>query len=262
VTALHAQRFGSGPEPALALHCSLAHGGEWAGAMAFLEDDLTLTAPDLPGHGKSPDWDGTGDFIGRCAQAVLAMPEMKTGEPLHLIAHSGGAVIALQVAQARPEVLRTLTLIEPTLFAAAHGTPAFQATLDLFAPFEAAFDAGDLETASADFMAVWGNTDWADMEPRMRTRIRERIHLIRASHPALYGDSGGILADRRLEMLDCPVVLIAGMTSPVICRAILRALAARLPNAESVLVPDAGHMLPVTHPELTAALIAGSVSRG
>ncbi len=56
--------------------------------------------------------------------------------------------------------------------------------------------------------------------------------------------------------------LIAGMTSPVICRAVVRALKDRLPNAESVLVPDAGHMLPVTHPELTAALIAGSVSRG
>jgi lipase len=52
------------------------------------------------------------------------------------------------------------------------------------------------------------------------------------------------------------------MTSPVICQVIVRALKARLPNAESVLVPDAGHMLPVTHPELTAALIAGSVSRG
>jgi lipase len=262
VTALHSQRYGGGPEPALALHCSLAHGGEWAGVMAFLEDDLTLTAPDLPGHGKSPGWDGTGDFIGRCAQAVLAMPEMQAGAPLHLIAHSGGAVIALQVAQARPDLIRTLTLIEPTLFAAARDTPAFAATVDLFAPFEAAFDAGDLDAASAEFMAVWGNTDWADMEPRMRTRIMERIHLIRASHPALYGDSGGVLEAGRMEALGCPVVLIAGMTSPVICRIILRALKDRLPNAESVLVPEAGHMLPVTHPEVTAALIAGSVSRG
>jgi lipase len=96
----------------------------------------------------------------------------------------------------------------------------------------------------------------------MRTRIMARIHLIRASHPALYGDSGGVLDAGRLEALDCPVVLIAGMTSPVICQVIVRALKARLPNAESVLVPDAGHMLPVTHAELTAALIAGSVSRG
>lgn len=262
MTPLHAQRYGSGPDPALALHCSLAHGGEWAGVMAFLENDLTLTAPDLPGHGKSPDWDGTGDFLGQCAQAVLAMPEMRAGEPLHLIAHSGGAVIALQVAMARPEMIRTLTLIEPTLFAAARDTPAFAATVDLFAPFEAAFDAGDLETASAEFMTVWGNTDWAEMEPRMRTRIMERIHLIRASHPALYGDSGRILEHGRLETLDCPVTLIAGMTSPLICRAVVRALAARLPNAESVLVPEAGHMLPVTHPELTAALIAGTISRG
>ena len=262
MTVLHTQSYGSGPEPALALHCSLAHGGEWAGVMEFLMDDLTLAAPDLPGHGKSADWDGTGDFMGRCAQAVLAMPEMRSGEPVHLIGHSGGAVIALQVAQARPDRVRSLTLIEPTLFAAAKGTPAYDATLDLFAPYETALDAGNLDAASEAFMAVWGNTDWQGMEPRQRKRIAERIHLIRASHPALYGDSGGVLDAGRLEALDCPVTLIAGMTSPVICRAVIRALAARLPNAESVLVPDAGHMLPVTHPELTAALIAGSVSRG
>ena len=262
MTPLHTQTYGNGAEPALALHCSLAHGGEWAGVTGFLGDDLTLTAPDLPGHGKSPDWDGTGDFIRQCAAAVLAIPEMQGGEPLHLIGHSGGAVIALQVAQARPDLIRTLTLIEPTLFAAARDTPSFAATRDLFAPFEAAFDAGNLEAASAEFMVVWGNTAWADMEPRMRTRIMERIHLIRASHPALYGDSGGILEAGRLEDMGMPVTLIAGMTSPVICRAVVRALAARLPNAESVLVPDAGHMLPVTHPELTAALIAGSLSRG
>lgn len=261
---LNLQTFGQGERAALALHCSLAHGGAWAGAMAFLDDDVTMVAPDLPGHGRSPDWDGTGDYIAHCAAAAGALiAGAGAGEgAVDLIGHSGGAVIALQVALARPEAIRTLTLIEPTLFAAARGTPSWGDMERLFAPFEAALDAGDRAGAARAFLQVWGAvTPWEGMDARTRGRFADRIHLIRASQPALYRDSGNILGAGRLEALQMPVTLVAGMTSPVICREITRALAARMPDAMPVVVPEAGHMLPLTHPEVTAALIAGTLQR-
>ena len=51
----HWTNFGSGPRPALLIHCSLAHGGSWAGVARRLSDRLRMVAFDLPGHGRSAD---------------------------------------------------------------------------------------------------------------------------------------------------------------------------------------------------------------
>ncbi len=45
----------------------------------------------------------------------------------HLVAHSAGAVPALQLAGQRPELVRTLVLLEPACFAAARGGPQVEA---------------------------------------------------------------------------------------------------------------------------------------
>ena len=44
-----------GPEMVL-LHCSLAHGGAWNGVIEQLSGKFKMFAPDLPGQGKSQDW--------------------------------------------------------------------------------------------------------------------------------------------------------------------------------------------------------------
>ena len=46
-----------GSAPTLALHCALAHSGAWQALVQALRDRLSVVAPDLPGHGRSADWD-------------------------------------------------------------------------------------------------------------------------------------------------------------------------------------------------------------
>ena len=67
---LFAQHWGKGRQDALMLHCSLASSEAWSGVAKRLTEQLTMTAVDLPGHGKSPDWDGTGDYHQICTGAV------------------------------------------------------------------------------------------------------------------------------------------------------------------------------------------------
>ena len=50
-----------GARPVLALHCSLAHAGAWAGLAAGLHG-VTITATDQIGHGRAADWDGVSDL--------------------------------------------------------------------------------------------------------------------------------------------------------------------------------------------------------
>lgn len=252
--------YGHGPLPALALHCSLAHGGEWAGLGAALAELLTLTAFDLPGHGKAPDVQ-PGEDLGETAErmALALLPE----RPVDVIGHSFGGAAALRLTLNHPGRVRRLVLIEPTLFAAAAGTPAMAENDTRLAGFAAAFAAGRPEEAARHFTAVWGAGEpWESLPERQRRYIAERIHLIPASFPVLNGDSGRILAPGRLEALDLPVLILEGGASPPVIGAIAAALAARLPKAERASVPGAAHMLPITHTAAVASAVGGFLSRG
>ncbi len=253
-------RWGEGDRQALMLHCSLAHAGAWSGVAARLDDRLSMTAPDLPGHGRSADWDGVTDYH---SLATSTARSLAGDGPVDLVGHSLGATIALRLALEEPGLARTLTLIEPVLFAAARGTPAFADYLARHAPVEAAFASGDPLLATAHFMTDWGNgTPWDDVPPTQRQGLASRIHLVAAVAPVLGDDMAGLLAPGRLEALDVPVLLLRGARSPAVIGAIAATLLERLPDAREVVVPDAGHMLPITHPGPVAEAIGALLSRG
>lgn len=248
----------AGARRGVALHCSLAHSGAWKAMAAAMDEPLSLTAIDLPGHGRSADWDGRGDFTSACAAAALAHID----GPTDLVGHSGGAVAALQIALAMPEKVRSLTLLEPVLFAAARGHPEFDDHARRMAPYEAALAAGDRMRAAELFTSVWGTgTPWAEIEERSRRYMADRIHLIAAGMPALADDNGAILAEGRLEALEVPVMMIIGTDCPPVIPRIAEEIAARLPDVGLAEVPGAGHLLPVTHPAQVAGLVDINLSR-
>ena len=247
---------GEGDRRALLIHCALAHAGSLSPLMARLGDRLSMTAFDLPGHGRSADWDGRGDMLGVTARIA----ESFCDGPVDLIGHSFGGVAALCLAVERPDLLRSLTLIEPVFFAAARTTDpaAFEAYFAGMAPYAAALTSGDRAAAAQAFNAVWGDAAWDTLPAAQRAYATERIHLIEESVPGLIEDSQGLLAPGRLESVDVPVTLIRGDRSAPVIAVILDALAARLPKTRRVVIEGAGHMAPVTHPrEVAAAIRAG-----
>ncbi len=248
--SLRIRTYGDAPRM-LALHCALAHGGEWAGL------GLGVMAPDLPGHGGSPEWVGT-DYHTDCTRAVLAVMD----GPMDVVGHSSGATIALRVALERPELVRTLTLIEPVLFAAARaaGSPAYADHLVRFAPVAQAFREGDMMAAAAAFHAIWNAGAFAALPPEVRASMAAHMPLIAALNPALTEDTGGLLGPYRLESLGVPVLLMEGAQSPPVIAAIHDELARRLPQVARVVVPGAAHMLPITHTAEVRAAIAAHIA--
>jgi pimeloyl-ACP methyl ester carboxylesterase len=250
---LHLRRFGQGGRLTLALHPSLAHGGAFRGLAAQLPG-RTFLCPDLPGHGESPDWDGLADLHDVTTQAVQAL--LQELGPVDLIGHSFGGTVALRLAMAQPALVQTLTLVEPVLFAAAPQA-ARDALAASLAPYATALAAGDLRAAAAAFQAVWGaGVPLAALPQAQQDSIARRIPLVAASNPALSDDTAGLLCPGALESLHMPVTLIRGADSPTIVAAIHAALMARIPQASDRTVPGAGHMLPITHPDQIAALLA------
>lgn len=241
--------------PLLALHCSLAHSGAWAGLAARLSGG-TVTAIDLPGHGRSDDitppeaLHDTGTAV-----ATALMQRLGQGGPVDLIGHSLGATISLRLALDHPGLIRSLTLVEPVIFAAARDAALFPA----FAAAQAqgaALMAADPAAGAAAFHAEWGAGErLADLPDRQRRYIIDRIGLVPAQNAVLMQDAPGMLAPGRLEALRAPVLLIRGADSPAIVPAIHAALLARLPHAAEAVVAGAGHMVPITHAGAVGPLV-------
>lgn len=249
-----------GTRPVLALHCSLSHSGAWSGLVACL-DGVTVSAPDLPGHGKAPDWDGRSDLHGLATRDALDLAERLNGAgPIDVVGHSFGATVALRMALERPELIRSLTLIEPVLFAAARsagwsGWGAFTAGGEVMRRF---LRQGDRQAATRAFLADWGTGQPYDSLPEgLRRYMTDRIHLIPAQDAVLIGDAAGLLGAFRMESTGVPVLLVEGADSPPVIPAIMGELARRLPQARRLIVPGAGHMVPITHPQPVAQAIMG-----
>ena len=247
-----------GQRPVLALHCSLAHAGAWSGLAGALEG-VTITATDAPGHGRAPDWlPGTDMHALATAQSIAVAESLGQGKPIDLIGHSFGGTVALRIAVERPDLVRSLTLVEPVIFAAGRAVDAaaYQRFRADHLGFAELVDTGDRAAAAALFHSHWGSGDRLDDLPeRTRAYMVDRIHLIVAQNPALLDDAAGILRPGGLEAVDVPVLLIEGAGSPEIIDALHRALVLRLPQAARLVVPGAAHMVAITH----AATIAPSV---
>jgi pimeloyl-ACP methyl ester carboxylesterase len=256
----HTRTFGQGPRKALAIHCTLAHSGTLAGLAGELSDLLTTIAYDLPSHGGSGDWDGTGnlhDIATDMARGLLS-------EPMDLIGHSFGATVALRLAIENPELVRSVTMIEPVYFAAAlEDEPQLVSeALSINQEFDDAWVAGDTYGAARAFNGAWGDgTKWEDFSDRARTYMAERIHFVAGSSAFLHKDSAGLLQGNKFARATMPALLIEGGASPQIVDVLNASIARRLPNSIRSRIDGAGHMAPITHPKETAVPIRAFLDR-
>lgn len=247
-----------GARPVLALHCSLAHAGAWSG-LAERVRGVTITGFDQPGHGRAPAWDGREEIHGLTTRiAVALVRQIGGGAPIDLLGHSFGGTVALRIALQFPELVRSLVLVEPVLFAAARssGHPAFAPFRDQHLAFVRLVQEGRRDEAATRFHALWGGGEaLSDLPEKSRRYIVDRIHHIAAQTPVLLDDAAGLLGHGGLESLGVPVLLVEGGASPPIIEAVQSELARRLPMARRLIVPGAGHMVPITHPDPVATAV-------
>ncbi len=198
-----------------------------------------MVAPDLPGQGGT-ELDGT---RGRLEQAVgHAARFLEPGS--HVIGYSYGTAVALSLALRAPERVASLTLIEPVLFASLKAAdPNAYARLMVCAM-----------TCEPLFLMRWGpGGEWLEgrvFHPR-EVRIKRELWRIGAYERELFqGWDAEAVAG-----LSCPVLLIAGAEAPPGIARVLDVLGEALPRAARVMVPGAGHLAPISHPEPVAAAI-------
>ncbi len=248
----HVAHLGEGPRKVLALHCTLAFGGAWAGLMRQMKDEATFIAPDMPSHGRSPDWDEQYSFPDTVFEAALAC----LTEPMDVVGHSFGGAIALRLAVERPDLVRSLTMVEPVFFciARADAPELTEAHTKANTAFYDQVQAGDMEEAARVFNRAWSDGPrWLDMPEQVRAAMTRAIHVVPGSHAFLFDDTANLVP--RLDRAVMPALVVRGEKTDAIVEVTNAGLARRLPNAREAVIDGAGHMAPVSHPAEMAALL-------
>ncbi|MFK0291870.1 alpha/beta fold hydrolase [Streptomyces sp. NPDC090442] len=126
---------GAAAAPALFIHNIFTWGSDSAygfGGQRPLADSRRLLLMDRRGYGDSPDT-ARSDFDVDAEDVVEILDDGASSVGpggAHLVAHGNGAVAALIVAARRPDLVRSLALIQPSAFTAAAHHPAVAALLD------------------------------------------------------------------------------------------------------------------------------------
>jgi pimeloyl-ACP methyl ester carboxylesterase len=195
------------------------------------------------------------------ARDARALLDRLGAERTHVVAHSGGGPIAVQLAIDAPQVVRSLVLLEPVL-QTAEMAAAFD---ELVAPLVEMHRAGDSSKAVHLWMRPVGGSDW-------RTEIEKRIPGAgdRANDDAggTFGRDGDLPALRHWDFdavgaqtIEQPVLNIVGSRSAGQREVITPMLCAAVPHTDVVVIDDADHTLPMTRPTPIAQEIAGFLGR-
>ena len=213
-------------------------GGTWAGQRA-LADRFELLVVDRPGFPPNPPVDRV-DFE---SDATLVAGLLRAGD--HLVGHSYGGVIALRAAAGRPELLRSLTVLEPPATRVAAGDPAVDAFAEAGSELYAAGATSDPEAFLRRFLAAVGSEfdPPTPLPPELAQGAR-----------ALAVERGPWEAEIPLDVLAAasfPKLVVSGAHHPAF-DAICDVLERELP-AERVVLPGYGHVVQ-RHPEFNGRL--------
>jgi pimeloyl-ACP methyl ester carboxylesterase len=196
-------------EPAL-----LIHGAHLADAMAPLVDTPALEGFQLIRYhrrGYAGSTHPAPASIAEHAEDAAALVEHLGHDGVHVIGHSSGAVIALELAARHPRLVRSLVLLEPAVLFG----PMGEVFAGVVAPLVDHYAAGDERRAVEGFLELVGSTRWRET---IHSAVPGGIELAITDASTFYERelpaAGAWSFDReRASAIDCPVLSVLGTAS-------------------------------------------------
>jgi len=162
-----------------------------------------------------------------------------------VVGASYGAFTALVFALKHPDLVRSLVLAEPPVHQLIRDTPEGEAAYQEFMtnvmkPAGEAFKAGNDQGAMKILSdGISGPDRWQRLTPEGRAAVMQNSRFFEVL--TMSSDPFPKLSKAKLRRLPTPTLIITGETTTPIHKLVTRELARLLPNAESVIIPAAGH---------------------
>ncbi|MDP3891304.1 alpha/beta fold hydrolase [Nocardioides sp.] len=215
----------------------------WEPLRSLLPSDLSVVAPDLPGHGAYPP-PHRATSLAELADAIVQ--EVPPGA--HLVGFSLGALIAQHLAIHRPELVGTITSVSSVCRRTPQERTAVLARLDLArrdfpASVEASIERWYAGTGTPDELVARTRTTLLANDP---DSFRSCYRVFATAD----GELGPLLGD-----ITAPALAVTGELDPGSTPQMAHRLADAVPDGRVVVVPGARHMLPVQDPEALASCL-------
>ena len=254
MTALHHERHGAGGPPVVVLHGLFGSGENWRTPGRRLgERSFGVLLVDLPNHGRSehlPRLD-----LAAMAAAVRGLLDGLAIPSAHLVGHSLGGKVAMQLALETPHRVRSLAVLDIAPKPTAGENADILAALRALDPSRFA-SRGETDAALAAAVPDRGTRQFLlkSLERDERGGFRWLLGLdgIAAGWEALQA-APALPPGAAAPAL--PALFVRGERSRYVADDDLPAIRALFPRAELVTIPGAGHWVHVDRPEETLAAL-------
>ena len=245
----------------------LIHAGVFAAWFPTVVDDpalsgFRLVVPVRAGYDPTAPAPSRHLTLADHAQHCAAVLDSLNIDQAHVLAHSSGSLIALQLAADRPDLVRSLVLVEPAAAPSLLPPEVAEGFGHALDPAMAAAGAGDLAAAFDTFMRVVCAEDYRTV---LLTALGP-VGLRRAERDCgfFFRDEVAAVGEWNLSAPDAsrisqPILLVQG--SSRIVHGIVSMLAGVLPDTETTTVYGGDHLLPLRDPANLAGIAATFVTR-
>jgi pimeloyl-ACP methyl ester carboxylesterase len=203
-------------------------------------------------HGTAP-WPDEGKLYSantHAADLAAFIEGLKAG-PVHLVGLSYGGMVAAMVAVKQPQLIRTLTLAEPSLFALVANLPDGKPVLETWGkdvtPMIAALKAGDNLEATKILVSVVNGQPrdhWEKLPAELRQMLSDNARTL----SPLFAAEPAAVPCEELGRVKVPTLLIRGQRTPEIFAKTNDAVGRCMPGSRSVVIPNAAHTMSYDNP--------------
>ena len=238
------------------IHAGIADCRMWDHEFTAFADSHQVLRFDMRGYGKSLP--AAGEFNLQDDLTAL-LERLEIPAPAILMGCSMGGGLAIDYALEQPAKASALILV-------GSGPPGLELDVAgpdaLFAQSEEAFQAGDLDRVAELDMQIWFDgtgRKGEDVDALARQKAYEMARLVTEHEHKDIGKHVPKPLDKpaaeRLSELRMPVLVVVGENDLPYLRLAADYMVEHLPNARQVVMPNAGHLPNMEHPELFRARV-------
>jgi pimeloyl-ACP methyl ester carboxylesterase len=253
---------GTGPTVIL-VHGSVSDYREWSMQMEPLGKQYRVFAysrryhwPNLP-PGKDAD-----ASVERQTEDLAAIIKAKGLAPAHIIGHSFGGAVAVNLTLLHPELVRTLVLAEPAVSSVLTGAPENESVAKeaqaIRAKVNEAFASGDPERIVRTYAAHVAPGEFEKASAEVREMLIANAPAFRLDYTS--GRPPFTCDDA--QRLGRPVLVLSGSRSPAGLQRIAEAVARCIKGAKFITIPQATHWMQHDHAQDFNDAVLAFLSQG